>query len=208
MDVVVDGKANFELKGNPSDVFSAVAAVNEFLQEQGRGILSISVDGVVVPPSRLLDNLKSKPLSDVRVLEVKSEKVTDLVDSYLKELDTVLGELPKACHELGAIFQGDRPDEGYEPFHHLAEIWREVKSREATVAEALRLPLDTFDVDGVPLAKLHTELNGYLAEAAEALQANDCVLLGDLLEYELAPRAENEARIVALLREQARMRAG
>lgn len=208
MDVVVDGKSNFELKGAPSNVFAVVAAVNEFLQEQGRGILSISVDGVVVPPSRLLDSLKEKPLGDVQVLEVKSERVAELVETYLRELDAVLGELPKACHELGAIFQGERPEEGYEPFHHLAEIWREVKSRESIVAEALHLPLDTFDLDGVPLTQLHTELNGYLAEAAEALQANDCVLLGDLLEYELAPRAENEAKIVALLREQARKRAG
>ena len=38
-------------------------------------------------------------------------------------------------------------------------------------------------------------------EAAQAVLDGDCILIGDLLEYELAPRAEQEARIVALLQE-------
>lgn len=44
-------------------------------------------------------------------------------------------------------------------------------------------------------------MNKFLAEAVGALESGDLVLLGDLLEYELAPRAEAEVRITALLRE-------
>ena len=45
-------------------------------------------------------------------------------------------------------------------------------------------------------------------DARKALEAEDCVLLGDLLEYELAPRAEAEAEVVALLRSQASQQSG
>jgi hypothetical protein len=47
------------------------------------------------------------------------------------------------------------------------------------------------------------ELNSFLDEAAQALRDGDTVLLADLLEYELSPRAELEGEIVSLLRRQA-----
>ncbi len=71
------------------------------------------------------------------------------------------------------------------------------------VADALNLQLRDVELHGAKLGAMHEELNGFLQEAAQALLDGDCVLIGDLLEYELAPRAEQEAQIVALLQEQA-----
>jgi len=76
------------------------------------------------------------------------------------------------------------------------------------IANALRLDLDSMSLDGSSLKALHDDLNAQLKEAAEALENGDCILLGDLLEYELAPRAEREERIVGLLRERAASAAG
>ena len=208
MDVIVDGNANFQLQGEPGDVLAAVAAVSDFLQKSGRGILTLRLDGRAIAAEDVVAELGGKPLRAARELLVESEQVTKLVDDCLSEIRDVLPDLPRACHELAAVFQGEQPEEGYEPFERLAAIWERIKAREIMAIRALGLAVDVFSVGGKPLSALHEDLNSYLMEASNALKAMDSVLLGDLLEYELAPRAETEARIVSALRDEARKRTG
>jgi len=200
MEVIIDHQRTFRFPEEPGDVLSAVAMVSESLRKKGRAILSLRVDDVAVSPEDLLPTLENKPLSAVNLLTITSEDITTLVTNSLAELERVLPELPEVCHRLAEVFQGERPESGYEPFQQLAMIWKTIKEREIQVLNALDLGVDQLVVDGVPIAQMHEELNRYVEEAAEALKAGDCVLLGDLLEYELAPRAETEGAIVALLR--------
>ena len=46
------------------------------------------------------------------------------------------------------------------------------------------------DVGGMPLQDFYGELNSILEELLEAFEAKDSVLIGDLMEYEIAPRLE------------------
>lgn len=199
MDVKVDNCRRLSLEGTPPDLLTAIVAIGDCLKKEGRAILSVTLDGRAWSPENLLE-LGAQPLTEASEIEVTSEALSTLVDRTLRELEEVLPELPKACHALAAIFQGSTPTEGYEPFQRLAEIWSAVKARELEVAAVLDCPLDEVSVDGQPVQRIHGELNRYLQEAADALQSGDCVLLGDLLEYELAPRARQEIEIVAALR--------
>lgn len=194
MEVIVDGDRNVVLDGHPTDAIGTVVAANTYLKERGRVILSVKADGREVAAEEL------PGLSQVSRLEITSENVVELVQRSFEELDEVLLELPKVCHSLAAVFQGDAPSEGYEPFEKLAEIWGTVKSQELLIAGVLGCSLEDMRIDGMPVLRMHEELNRYLEEAADAIRTGDCVLLGDLLEYELAPRAEQESQIVAALR--------
>ena len=200
MDVIVDHPPPFVFKQEPGDALEAVSAVSDFLRSQGRAILSLRVDGQAITPERLAFALKGKPLTAFHELLVTSEQIATLVHNCLTELDGVLPELSAVCHRLAEVFQGGHPESGYEPFQQLAGIWKTIKERELQVINALDVDCGRVDIEGMPLDQLHAELNRYIDEAAEALKAGDCVLLGDLLEYELAPRAEKESAIVALLR--------
>ena len=91
-----------------------------------------------------------------------------------------------------------------DPFNDLAGIWKVIKEREIQLAGVLQLNLNEMEVDGLSVMRHHEELNAFLGEAAEGIQSGDCIMLGDLLEYELAPRAELESRIVADLKQHAR----
>ncbi|MBP8131155.1 MAG: hypothetical protein KA184_16375 [Candidatus Hydrogenedentes bacterium] len=201
MDVIVDGERNFSFTGEPEDGLSAVIAVEAWLRERGRALLSVQVDGKAMQPDTLVAHLEGKPLRALKTLEVCSAPFTELVDRCLEELAGALPNLPEACQHLAEVFHGESPDDGFEPFEELAAIWGHIKTRELLIASALRLDLDALSVDGASLKSLHDDLNAQLQEAAEALKNGDCILLGDLLEYELAPRAEREERIVGLLRE-------
>ncbi len=204
MDIVIDHARGFALSQAPEDILGAVAAVSDHLRAQGRAILSIRADGHSVTPGALVAAFEGKPLSEVNELAFTSDLIGVLVDNCLRELEEVLPELPVVCHRLAEVFQSESPNTGFEPFEQLAAIWKTIKEREIQILNALDLDTATMLIDGVAVDVMHRELNAFIDEAAQALQHKDCVLLGDLLEYELAPRAETEASFVALLRERAR----
>lgn len=208
MELIVDGAADFACDSDAGTILSVLECVNARLREGGRAILRLRVDGRDVSASDLAKELKDKPVTEVARLEVESAQVRQLVNECLDMLARELPHLPQACHELAAEFQGPDPANGYEPCHKLAEIWGHVKSRQMLVISALELDMDSLDVNGKGLGELHRDLNDQFEQMIAALEAQDCVRLGDLVEYELAPRAETEAKIVAVLQEKARERFG
>ena len=203
MDVIVDGERNFEVKGQPDDMLAVLGAISDFLREKQRSILTVKLDDRTITPEKILKEFQELSPEEVRILEIGSESVSVLVEESLKEIQEILPELPAACMSLARIFQSDTPEDGFEPFNELANIWSVLKTREILIANALEIDLNEFLLEGKPVGEIHEELNSHLEEAVQALQNNDCVLLGDLLEYELAPRAGQEADIVVLLQEQA-----
>ncbi len=202
MDIIIDG-SSVEIEGSPEDVMSVVIAVADELQAQGKAIVDLRVDGQTLPPDELVSQLEGKPIDSVDTIEVGSENIDELVCSELAEIRRVVPDLPEVCHSLAAVFQGNSPQDGYALFNKLAEIWRHVKIIEQQIANSLDLDLDSLSVDNVAVFDLHSDLNEFLREAAQALESGDCVLLGDLLEYELAPRAETESAIIDLLTQKA-----
>jgi hypothetical protein len=202
MDVILDGAGNYDLQGDPESVFSAVCAISEFLRQDGRSILAVTVDGSEVAPEEISKRLGDLPVSDASKLEIRSERTVTLVEDCLQGLGEYLPELPSICRGLAEVFQGENPEEGFDPFVEMAELWSQIKSRQALVANALELDAKAISLNDKSIEAIHSELNQFLEEAAQALKDGDIILLGDLLEYELAPRAEQELEIVALLQAQ------
>lgn len=200
MDVKVDNNCTMSFEDTPADTLALVAAVNDHLKKQGRVIKSLTIDGLDIFPKDM-QAVADRPVGEATAVVVISEEAGAFAARVLEELEVVLPELPKACHALAAVFQGNTPTEGFEPFRKLAEIWTVVKARQLEAVEVLDCSLEDIRVEGMSLQRMHEELNGYLEEAGEALQMGDCVLLGDLLEYELAPRARQEAEVVSALRQ-------
>ena len=208
MNVIVDGESNYDVKGDPKDILSVVAAVSDFLREKDRAILSVCLDNEDVSPESVTERLEGVSLDSHTTLEITSEDIRTMVDKCLVELQENLPELPTACRSLAEVFHGENPEEGFTPFDELANIWSHIKKRELLVANAINMDFSDTELGDKTVGEAHVELNGFLEEAVQALQDGDCILLGDLLEYELAPRAELELEIVALLRTRAAARAG
>ncbi len=207
MDVMIDGESGFTFHEEPADALAAVAQIEGALQRKGRALMGVAVDGRDVTPEQLRLTLENTPVSAVKTLEIRSAELAALIAETLSELESTVPDLPQACHELAAVFQGTEPEQGYEPFQRLAELWGQIKAREKRVVSALQGRVDDIRVGDKTIVGLHEDLNEVLSEAANALESGDLILLGDLLEYELAPRAELEAQIVAQLKERSQQRA-
>jgi hypothetical protein len=204
MKLLLDGVEQTFDGDSPEQLIEVIAAVSNHLDSQQRAIINIVADGESVLPSEIRDLLSDKTVADLNELSITSELLSVLVGASLNDLREVLPELPKACHTLAEVFQGDVPEEGFDLFRQLAEIWENIKVREQQLANALGIDLNTLQTPLGGFLQMHEDLNSYLREAAEATKEMDTVLLGDLLEYELAPRAEAETAIVDQLQAQAR----
>jgi hypothetical protein len=62
----------------------------------------------------------------------------------------------------------------------------------------------SVEVEGVPFDRFYEELNENLRELLEAFDAQDSVLIGDLLEYEVVPRTERLKGYIEAIEEQQR----
>lgn len=200
MEVTLDGKP--KILDEATDVVTVVAALNHALQADGRALVELRIDGEKISPEALNDRFMEESAAD-HTIEAESRPVSELVIEALDELSATLPELALACHKLAEVFQSESPEEGFGPFDELARIWGFVKERQRMAADALSLDLTQIEIDGQPVSVHLSEFNAFLDEAAQALRDGDTVLLGDLLEYELAPRAELECDIVAELRRRA-----
>lgn len=209
MDILIDHSERYEIPASVSgDALLALENLSDHLRERGRAILRIVRDGQPIAFDNVLTTFQGMPLSALASVEVETESVAQLVREALDELERTVPELPQLCHQLAEVFQGENPTEGYAPFEKMVAIWGVMKERQLQVSAAINIDLDTLSVRGQPMKRLHEDLNRYLVESADALCAEDCVLLGDLLEYELAPKAELEADIVAVLKERVQTAAG
>ena len=208
MELIVDGNARCPGEEPFGSVFDLVVALGNQLQAEGRSIMTVRVDGAEISAGNLVESMRDKPVTSVRQIVITSEDTRTLVNESLSDMQASLPELPVACQELARVFQSETPDAGYEPFQQLAAIWGAIKERELMVANALEISLEDLQIGELTVKQFHDDLNAYLREATEALKKRDSVLLGDLLEYELAPRAEQESVIVATLMKEAERLAG
>ncbi len=208
MELIVDGTIRALREETPASIFELVVTVGRQLQEEGRSIMTVQIDGQEISAGILVETMQDKPAASARQVVITSADTRALVNEALSDMQSSLPELPVACQELARVFQSETPDAGYEPFQQLASLWSTIKERELMVANALEISLEELQIEGLSVRQFHDELNAFLREATEALKKQDSVLLADLLEYELAPRAEKETAIVAILQEKAEQLAG
>ncbi|HOQ89030.1 MAG TPA: hypothetical protein PLX03_02715 [Candidatus Hydrogenedentes bacterium] len=207
MRLVVDGK-EWPIPASATRVMDVVRDAMDQLSGMKRGMVALRINGEAVHPEDIPGRWCDRPLDASLEIELTSQPISEMVAQLLEELEKWLPELPASCSMLANVFQGDDPKSGFTYFQELARLWSEIKHQEQQVVNALGLDLENIRIDGQPLVELHERLNTRLQEAAAAMEKRDFVLLGDLLEYELAPFAALETKIIAALAEANRQSQG
>lgn len=195
----IDCDSGFAIHEETTSLSGALVEISEHLREQGRSILKIIVDGQDIPPEDLSVIIGDKSVGDVQAVEIQSEDNAKLAVESIREISEVLPELPAACQSLAEVFQTEPPEEGFEKFEEFAQIWTIIKLREEQIASSLRFDMDALRIEEKTLTECAGEVTDKLARAYELVEAADTAALSDLLAYELAPLAEREAEVIALL---------
>jgi hypothetical protein len=109
------------------------------------------------------------------------------------------GELERTIRELGEVsllLQTGKDRQAMESIVRFSDLFRRLIRIFSRLQERGQMDLERLEVEGKDLKAFTTELNGILRELVQAFQNQDSVLLGDLLEYEVAPRLDGLRRFV------------
>ncbi len=204
MKLVVDGAKNPVPFDSGMSLRSVLKRVDSYLSTSKRMMVSVCIDGRELSPEELGQE-SATTVDSVQTVQVRSEPAAALADATLSEVEEHIPALSQTVKELAELFQQGNVAEGLEGCRRVMEIWMEIVSRERRAAAALQLNLDELQIDGKSFNERHVELNRFLQEALQAMERSDYLLLGDLLEHELAPRIDTELRIVNELREAVRI---
>jgi hypothetical protein len=99
----------------------------------------------------------------------------------LRVLERCLDRCIAEISEVSILLQTGRNRQAMEVMIRFSELSQDL-------VRVVGRDLNDCEVDGKSLPEFYKELNGILSELIEAFGARDSVLIGDLMEYEVAPR--------------------
>lgn len=201
MKIIINGKEEFRVPENAKTLIDILEILIDYLSNNNLGLVKLRVNEQNVYPGESLKAIQNMEISNIHTLEITAIPILQLLQDSISELERYTPELSNICYGIAELFQSENPSEGLGPFQSLTEIWGEIKNREAVIVNSLSKYLKNQESSIVgEIVEHHRELNQYLDEAYKALSNEDMVSLSDILQYELAPRAEKELEIVNLLR--------
>lgn len=199
MRITIDDTSGFKLDGALETVVQALAEIIEHLDDNGRALQSVTVDGEEISPDELRSSLGTRRIDATGELEVHTADVATLVRESLSEMGEVLPELSIACHTLAEVLRTASLEEGRSSYEELTGIWRTIKVRQRQIIGGMRINMDEISLQDRSLSEWERELLTVFEVGEKAFEAADAATLSDLVSYELAPRAETEEKINELL---------
>ncbi|MBO4732667.1 MAG: hypothetical protein J5597_07700, partial [Spirochaetaceae bacterium] len=138
-----------------------------------------------------------KPIDSVKELSLKSVSYTDVKDVALKIFEQ-FASLPSRLEQVPLQFQQNKDNEAMASVSELAD---------SLSALFDLLPYFSFFpnhfekivIDGTPITAFIQELNPLLQDFLQAVEMKDTVTIGDIAEYEFAPRMRQISECASLL---------
>jgi hypothetical protein len=145
------------------------------------------------------DTIKEKVKSGVDMitssLETRINEIANPVEVLIKSVEG----LQKSSAEIGEVsllLQTGKDKQAMEYIINFSYQIEKILRLFTYIKEVNIIDLDELRINGNNIESFFSELNNVLKELIEAFIANDSVLIGDLLEYETAPRLENLASFI------------
>ncbi len=121
---------------------------------------------------------------NLRLKELHNPK--EALKELLEELEPCIEEIS----EVSVLLQTGRDRQAMESIIRFSELSQSLINIIAGLREALPSKDRHLLIAGKDFEEFYLELNNVLKELIEAFKAQDSVLIGDLMEYEIAPRLE------------------
>lgn len=111
-------------------------------------------------------------------------------NSALVSAAAELRQAVEQLSEVSVMLQTGRDPEAMQVIIHFAELSARIIRLYPSLQQTGAIDFAKILVDGVSFPDFYSDFNGVLGELIDAFSAEDSVLIGDLLEYEVSPRLE------------------
>ena len=197
---------------NLEDLLDGLASVREHLGT----VLGVESD--IDELNRLLAGASKEPAeswtaelkSHVRArIEHLAERVSSYVNEAVDPLQSLAGtreEMRESVDQLGEVsvlLQTGKDRDAMEHVVRFSDLTGSLLRVFSHLCRVYSLDINTLTVEGKSSRDFYADLIAILRELLQAFEAKDAVLIGDLLEYEIAPRVEALIKLSENLEEMA-----
>lgn len=187
MEIQINGTPVHYQVESEKTVGELLGAIESECEKSGMTITGIRADGAVVPADAL-DALFARDIASIERIELETVSGPEILEtlrnvgSYFSDCAPLLREIPVQL-QTGKDMRVMETINGFST--NLQNMYRLLPLLPLTGLDA-----GGPDVDGTPLARVSGDLAPILSELLDGLKNKDTVLVGDISEYELAPRIE------------------
>jgi hypothetical protein len=170
-----------------ADLRSDLERLNRLLGETSAEAIAAWPQAVRAEALRLIALLRRQSQNRRRELEQPREVVRELAE----ELD----HCGEAISDVSILLQTGRDREAMDNVIRFSDLSGRL-ARVIAFIQSNNHGQELLTSAGTPLPAFYRDLNKVLEELVQAFQSRDSVLIGDLLEYEIAPRLETLKTLV------------
>lgn len=202
MQIIVDDQP-FQHVG-PSDITLADLA-QEVCRDDGpdqRMVVSLHCDGRPVAQDTL-DAALSTPISRFQSIEFQTQSIPDLVCGTLEQTIELLEEATDIRHRCADTLSEGRYEDAMEHLRRFCGMWKQIQDAIVICAQTLNVDLDAIESGGDAFTAIVERIRTLLNDLKEAMEAQDSVLIGDILRYEFDEATEQWMSILHDLRDRA-----
>ena len=144
-----------------------------------------------------------RPVASFERLEVFTSTREDLVADTMGQASSSLEETESTTQRVAELLMEGKTVEGIERLGECLHVWQQVHDAVAKSLELLRLDPQKATVRDQPLLAALERPKDVLLQIKGALQAQDHVLLADILQYEFAEVTDMWHTMIARIRQEA-----
>jgi len=197
MEIRINGEQiDFQLESE-KNIGDILGSVESECEKSGMTITGIRVDGIEIPADSL-DGLFLRDIGSVSSMDLTTITGKD-VERLLRDLGTKFSVSVSLLQEVPVLLQTGKDLQVLEYIHRFSSDLQNLYQ----LLPLLTIAGITTGAAGSGSADLEaypSELAPILGQLLAALEAKDTVLVGDLSEYELAPRIEKLGAALAAVR--------
>ncbi|MBI9105219.1 MAG: hypothetical protein JEZ04_00650 [Spirochaetales bacterium] len=207
----IEGKNIQLIKDLQVDADSITKLLADFLGEDRDGEETISrklyKNLIALNP----ENPEKKP-EQLQALNTQLVSLKIILNERILELANPLGELQKTTramktsvieiNDISVLLQTGKDREALNSIIKFSELSQKILRIYPLLKNNGIIDIENITIDEKNFSEYYVDLNDILSELLEAFTANDSVLIGDLLEYEVAPRIESLVAALDLIQKE------
>lgn len=186
MEISINGNNIDYSLDQEKNVGEILGALEIECEKNGMTITGITVDGELLAAEDL-EALFSRAPDEITSLALETMSGVDVV-SIMHRLGVRMGEHVSALSEIPVLLQTGDDGKVMEIIHAFARDFESLCQSIPLLDSISTRDASTLLVEDVPLDQYPSQLTPLLGELIEAIKSNDTVLIGDISEYELAPK--------------------
>jgi hypothetical protein len=153
-------------------------------------------------PISLLDrtNLHDIPVDEIETVELSVENKTTRVIESLDEIERLFPIIINSFSEVSDTLIAGQKHKALTAFTQSLGNWRKIINFLRVIEASYKLNFDEIEVNGRKVDDLNNDLFNILNEIKKAIENEDLVTIGDLVEYELKDKLEEQRSIISTLK--------